>query len=228
MPFISDHLWGQLTEGMGLAESVHLSDWPSVREPDNASQKVLGEMKKVRKFIAEGLAKRADAGIKVRQPLNSVTIPEIEEVYKPIIADELNVKDVLFIKSPTTGLKPPRTLEDVGSKVPLEVSVADKINISENVTVDTNLTDELKAEGIARELIRHIQSARKKANFNVEDRIKLRLESASPDTTEAIERFRDTIYSETLATAELGQGEQPEYTKTVKVDGQEVIIALTR
>src|SRR3990167_6371546 len=72
-PFLSDYIWRELLQGATLQapKSVHLSDWPSVKEPDDASRKVLEEMKKTREIIAQGLAQRAETKIKVRQPLES-------------------------------------------------------------------------------------------------------------------------------------------------------------
>jgi isoleucyl-tRNA synthetase len=154
---------------------------------------VLEEMKKAREYIAEGLAQRAEAKIKVRQPLAGVTVPEISEDYRGIIADELNVKEV---------------------------------KIGKKVAVDIKLTAELKSEGMMRELVRVTQNARKKAGLNVEDRIHLRLESDSKEVKEAVKRFRDTIFAETLATAELtGKGS---YSDTVEVEGAEVSISLAK
>jgi isoleucyl-tRNA synthetase len=150
-------------------------------------------MKKAREYIAEGLAQRAEAKIKVRQPLAGVTVPEISEDYRGIIADELNVKEV---------------------------------KIGKKVAVDIKLTAELKSEGMMRELVRVTQNARKKAGLNVEDRIHLRLESDSKEVKEAVKRFRDTIFAETLATAELtGKGS---YSDTVEVEGAEVSISLAK
>ncbi|HEX5395185.1 MAG TPA: isoleucine--tRNA ligase [Candidatus Saccharimonadales bacterium] len=189
-PFVADELWRQITNDMDLPKSSHLTDWP---KPDTTSTKVLDKMKKAREYIAEGLSQRAESKIKVRQPLASVTVPEVGEALRGIIADELNVKEV------KTGKK---------------------------VSVDLKLTPELKSEGIMRELVRVIQNARKKAGLNVEDRIHLRLESDSKDVKEAVKRFKDTIFAETLATAELkGKGT---YSETVEVEGTKVGISLAK
>jgi isoleucyl-tRNA synthetase len=201
-PFLPDYIWRQIVQGTGLPESVHLSDWPSVKEPDAASQKVLEGMELARSFIVEGLAQRAAAGIKVRQPLASVEVPQIPKELKNIVAEELNVK---------------------------EVRVADAKNgASHNINLDINVTPELKEEGIAREIVRVVQNARKNAGFNVEDRIKTSITSDSSEINEALKRFKEVINSETLAVAELEQESQSEHTETVKVEGQEVQIKLAR
>jgi isoleucyl-tRNA synthetase len=201
-PFLPDYIWRQIVQGTGLPESVHLSDWPSVKEPDAASQKVLEGMELARSFIVEGLAQRAAAGIKVRQPLASVEVPQIPKELKNIVAEELNVK---------------------------EVRVADAKNgASHNINLDINVTPELKEEGIAREIVRVVQNARKNAGFNVEDRIRTSITSDSSEINEALKRFKEVINSETLAVAELEQESQSEHTETVKVEGQEVQIKLAR
>ena len=86
-PFLSEELYRKLTGG----ESVHLLDWP---EPSYIDDQLVTEMARVRDYINQGLSLRAVAGIKVRQPLNSVAVPELPEAYKEIIREELNVKTV--------------------------------------------------------------------------------------------------------------------------------------
>jgi isoleucyl-tRNA synthetase len=216
-PFISDELWRDLTKGLKKAESVHLSDWPldvargkpSVKAPDKASLIVLEEMKRTREIITEGLSQRAAAGIKVRQPLAEVFTAEIPEEYEDLIKEELNVKKVSVSASPSPSSSP----EDEEGYPPL----ADLV---------TDLTDELKSEGIMREIIRHVQSARKKAGLKVDDRIHLRLESDSPEIIRAALDFKEAIFAETLTTGELTG--KSTYSETVEVEGHKVTISLKR
>lgn len=203
-PFISEQLWLRLTTGLkGAPKSVHLADWPfdstrdkpSVKEPDDASIKVLEEMKLVRSYIAEGLAQRAAAGIKVRQPLGTIYLPEIGDKYHEIITEELNVKQIGRSKAKLVDL-------------------------------DTKITPELRSEGIMRELVRHIQSLRKKAGLKVDDRIHLRIESSSEEIVQAALNFKDTIFAETLATSELtGKGS---YSEAVEIEGRRIEISLEK
>ncbi|MEX1995530.1 MAG: isoleucine--tRNA ligase [Candidatus Saccharimonadales bacterium] len=200
-PFLADYIWRELVKGTEVSTSVHLSDWPEVKEPDSASHKLLDNMTMVRGLITEGLSQRASAGIKVRQPLSLVTLAldtDNREEFNEIIADELNVKEVRW----------------AADEKPL--------------TLNTELTSELKAEGVARELTRQIQNARKNAGFNVEDRIKLGVTSESSEVKEAYQRFKDTVHSETLTTAELTEGEGVEYTEEAKLEGQPVTLSLSR
>lgn len=200
-PFISDKLWRELEVDSGV-KSVHLSDWPSVNKPPSTSTKrLVSDMEQVRSAIAAGLAQRAEAGIKVRQPLSSASFNlKIEEPgrFAEIMADELNVKEVKWLR-----------------KGPL-------------AEVDIRLTPDLKAEGIAREIVRHIQNSRKKAGFSVEDRIKLLIESNQEEITDAISRFKPKIFAETLAIEELDDIDEGEFRETVKVDGAAVSLALAR
>lgn len=190
-PFLAEELYRRLTGG----ESVHLCEWPAAGQTNGI---VLRDMAAIREVITQGLAQRAAAGVKVRQPLSKVTIGlkiEDKAEYEAIIAEELNVKSV-----------------DWSGK-------------ARAVKVDTHLTPELKAEGDAREIIRQVQNARKQARLNVDDRIQLKIESDSAEINQVYRRFKNTIWAETLATGELA--EEGEHTEAVKLDGQIVKISLT-
>ena len=224
-PFISDHLWRELTKGMELPESVHLSDWPSVKEPDIASLKMLEEMKKARVIITEGLSQRAAAKIKVRQPLPTVKaygVADFSPDLVQIIQEELNVKEVKLVpKSPL--IKPNQSFKEI-----VEDRQGTWPLLDLRVELGTNITPELKAEGISRDLIRSVQNARKNAGFNVADRIKLRLESPQNGITEAAASFKDTIFTETLTTGELAPEEKAEHSEKVQLEGSEVSISISR
>ena len=90
-PFLPDYIWGKLSNGMDLPHSVHLSDWP---QAGNIDKNLVQQMALVRAYITEGLAQRAAAKIKVRQPLATVTVPKVPDHYREVIAEELNVKSV--------------------------------------------------------------------------------------------------------------------------------------
>lgn len=89
-PFLSEELYHNLT---GSAESVHLLDWP---QPGAINYEVLEGMNNLRDQITQALSLRAKAGIKIRQPLASVTVPEISTQVdaEAILKEELNVKEV--------------------------------------------------------------------------------------------------------------------------------------
>ncbi|MEX2014767.1 MAG: isoleucine--tRNA ligase [Candidatus Saccharimonadales bacterium] len=188
-PFLSEELYQRLTGG----ESVHLLDWPEFGHVDEL---LISDMKKVRAFIADGLAVRATEGIKVRQPLKSVTIPEVPDIYKEMIQEELNVKEVKLDKK----LK--------------------------SVKLDTKIDAELRAEGQAREVIRYVQNARKKAGLNVDDRITLTLSTTGKHLQKAIDSYSSQIMKETLA-VNVGKEEQS-YKVVVVIDGEELTISLQK
>lgn len=173
VPFMAEELYRKLTGG----ESVHLTDWPEV---GNADQQVLDHMTRTRDIIEQGLGLRmmkseTEAQIKVRQPLSKLTYKgeKLDAFYESIIAEEVNVKEVVN--------------EPAGEAN--EVSV----------TLDKTITPELRREGMAREVIRHVQSARKNAGLNVDDRIKLSLVIDDDELQKAIEEHTASIVAETLA-----------------------------
>jgi isoleucyl-tRNA synthetase len=204
---MAEELFKSLTE----RQSVHLEDWPAAGHVDELA---INRMQEARRTVSDGLAQRASAGIKVRQPLASVTLTnpapallsQLESegdkgFYGDIIREELNVKKIDYRLEGPSGLN---NLE---------------------VGLDINLTPELKREGLARELIRFIQNARKNAGLNVDDRINLSVETSSPEVKAAFDKFKDEIYHETLATGELKSDAQ--HSEEVKLDGQAAQINLS-
>lgn len=171
-PFLAEELYQKLTGG----ESVHLLDWPA---PGHVNELVVRNMAFTREVINDGLSQRAKSGVKVRQPLQSVSIYDVNSVLddelKTVICEELNVKEVFTHDRPET----------------------------DTVVTNFELTTELKQEGMAREVIRHVQSSRKQAGLQVDDRIRLSLQ-ASGELNAAISAFADEIANETLASFDKG------------------------
>ena len=98
------------------------------------------------------------------------------------------------------------------------------------VALDTRITDDLAGEGMARDVVRHVQDARKKANLEMEDRIELYLHTDSAKLSQAIAKHRDYIKAETLVarwadTPLQGDGV---YNVQVSVDGQLLQISLRK
>ncbi|MBU0727623.1 class I tRNA ligase family protein, partial [Patescibacteria group bacterium] len=102
MPFLSEEIYRNLTN----EESVHLTKYPT---PDKKTRdpKLMEEMFVAKTIVSLGLASRARKKIKVRQPLSKVQVALGDQYDKKvldeqleIIKEELNVKEVEFIKSP--------------------------------------------------------------------------------------------------------------------------------
>jgi len=197
-PFMSDWLYRHLTEDIATApQSVHLSDWPTTGESDH---QILEDMDIVRRYVNDGLAKRSENKIKVRQPLATATLKgphKISQGLNDIICEELNVKKVQYQQS-----------DDI------------------SVYIDTAITPSLKNEGIARDIVRNIQSCRKEAGLQIENRIKLSLASDSAEITSAVDEFEKLISLETLTQHFSSRPEGYQFAKTVSVEGHELTIEL--
>lgn len=89
-PFMAEELYHNMT---GDDESIHLKDWLPA---GGVNEQIMNDMETVRDYVNQGLSLRAKAGLKVRQPLASVTVPITEGAFdfREILKDELNVKDV--------------------------------------------------------------------------------------------------------------------------------------
>lgn len=209
-PFLAEELYHNLT---GDDESIHLKDWLPAGEVNRA---ILRDMNALRAAVNDGLSKRAAEGIKVRQPLASAklvstisqnTPEEVTQFLVDIARDELNVKSVEAV---------------TGSELDVPEASAQP-----SVVYDLTITPELKREGLMREIIRHVQSARKKAGLQVDDRIELDIASSDSEITQAVDMFADTIKAETLA-LKLGSAADDMEKYDVNVDGKPVEIYLRK
>lgn len=144
MPFLAEHLYAHAG---GEKESVHLESWPLFMEPYD---KILTAMTDVRRVVSLSLEARAKAGLKVRQPLASVTVKgtELSPELSLIIADELNVKEVKWSTS-----------------------------IEGDVLLDTVITPELQKEGQFRDFVRLVQELRKHEDLLPSDMVVLSVET---------------------------------------------------
>ncbi len=96
------------------------------------------------------------------------------------------------------------------------------------VAVDADITPELAAEGLAREVVRRIQVLRREAGFELDDRI-VTTYQAERNVAAAIEAFRDYIAGETLSVRlEAGEPEAGAHVETVGIDGQSVTLSVKR
>ncbi len=102
LPFVTDHLWRNLVADG--PESVHLAGWPDLGEPD---EDILAEMAEVRRVTELGHQARGEAGIALRQPLRQMFVrgATLAQAHTAEIADELNVKEVLFDQGPVARVQ---------------------------------------------------------------------------------------------------------------------------
>jgi isoleucyl-tRNA synthetase len=94
--------------------------------------------------------------------------------------------------------------------------------------LDTTMTKELELEGLSREFVRHVQSMRKDAGFEISDRIWVRYQ-ATEDLNSAIESHRDFIMSETLALKlESGEGDERWVRQDDEFDGNKLSLYIRK
>ena len=214
-PFLAEELYHNLT---GDDESIHLKDWLTAGA---VNDQVLADMSRTRELINNGLSLRMkqdehQVSIKVRQPLQCAAYAgaRLAEYYEQIMAEELNVKEIRWIENLDEHLA--------------DYDVTEGVIKPENwIEISKQLTPELKREGLMREVIRHVQSARKKAGLQVDDRIELNVTSNDAEITRAIDEFTDTIAAETLAVT-LGSMADDMERHDVTVDGKPVEIYLKK
>jgi isoleucyl-tRNA synthetase len=251
-PFFADQLYKDLG---GTLDSVHLDKFPEF----NAAlvNKDLEERMAIAQRITTiVLALRRKESLKVKQPLQTLMIPPVDnaqreaiESVRQIFLQEVNVKDLKFVEGAgilvkkvkcnfrTMGKKFGKLMKGVAAQMDgltqeqiaeleskgtidinvegeaLTVEAADVEIISEDipgwlvgnegnltVALDITLTDELRAEGMARELVNRIQNMRKKSGLEITDHIRVSIEP-NEASTKAVEAFGDYIARQVLADA---------------------------
>ncbi len=167
-PFFAEDLYQKLRLEDDF-ESVHLESWPHFAKASRGEpDKIIEEMKKFRSVVSLALEARQKANIKVRQPLAKLSLKEkVSDEYAQIIKDEINVKEVVIDSS-----------------------------IQNEIELDTNITDELKEEGMAREIIRAIQDARKEKNLSPNDTVAINI-SAPEETIMLVKKYQKEIQKPT-------------------------------
>lgn len=255
-PFYADKLFGDLiaVTGREHVASVHLSDFPVCHE-ELIDKDLEERMQMAQSISSMVLALRRKVNIKVRQPLQHLMIPVLDELQrsaleavKALVLNEVNVKEMRFVDN-TEGIlvkkiKPdfkklgPRygkimkalaaaiqqmSQEDINAfekagtftlKVDGVDAVIDRADveiISEDipgwlvanegrltVALDITVTEELKKEGLARELVNRIQNIRKSSGFDITDKVIIKIASAT-EMDGAIQSFREYISNQVLA-----------------------------
>ena len=179
-------------------ESVHLAEYPVAKEFDAV---IIDRTKHVRETISEALAVRAATKIKVRQPLALLELPTSAEEFFP--------EDLEMIK------------EEVNVK---EV----KVSAIDTMKLDTEITAELKQEGIIRDLIRYVQGLRKQAGYALDDKITVGLKTDNQEILDAVTSYKEMLMSALQATSIVDVLEDADASEEVKLSGATVIISVKK
>lgn len=245
-PYISEEIYQNLTGNT----SVHLEDFPKVDET-LLSKDLEQRMELVRDICSLGRNAREDAAIKVRQPLNFMILPLVDEAviadFESIIKEELNIKEIVYKDDMTEYMdyivKPNfkvvgkmfgpkmKDFQEAVSKLDIkdvnkikagyfkmnflgeEIEVTEDMilttlknkkgycaasNGKTSIVLDTSLTEDLILEGLAREVVRKVQSLRKEADFVITDHINLYYNSDEM-FDKMLSSYDEYIKNETLA-----------------------------
>jgi len=185
---------------IGNKESVHLEDWTENKALSSKEETSLIKMTEARKVVEKAHAARDEAGIKVRQVLASLsTKNNISEEYFDILKEEVNVKDIIVDDS-----------------------------IKDEVMLDTNLTPELKQEGLLRDIIRQINFLRKKAGLTIEDRVNVLYKSEDNLVKDVFSKFNEELQKQVLADSVKEGEKEGIISEEVKVGEANVKISIIK
>ena len=257
-PFYADMLYSDLIAATGRDNvvSVHLAKFPEYKE-EMIDKELEVRMQMAQDVTSMVLALRRKVNIKVRQPLQCIMIPVVDEeqrahieAVKALVMNEVNVKEIKFVDGAAgvlvkkvkcdfkkLGPKFGKQMKAVAAAVAemsqeaiaeLEkkgsytfnldgaeavIETADVEIFSEDipgwlvanegkltVALEVTVTEELRREGIARELVNRIQNIRKSSGFEITDKIKITL-SKNPQTDDAVNEYNDYIRNQVLGTS---------------------------
>ncbi|MEK7589470.1 MAG: class I tRNA ligase family protein [Patescibacteria group bacterium] len=177
-PYTAEDIYARIGGQSEGTESVHLQRWP-IGDVKMVNSELESAMIRIQEFVTQGLALRKNEQLKVRQPLQAVIIPSdpLDPGLEALIKDELNVKDIRYQKA---GL-------------PAEAKLS----------FDLAISDELRAEGYAREMMRQIQDMRKDAGYRFDEEVVAYWHSEDAALSNAITEWSvaiktDTVLSELL------------------------------
>lgn len=172
-PFITESIYQNLVED---ADSIHLSQWPAVKEK-SIDGELVAQMTQIRQLAERAHAQRKAENIKLRQPLASVEITLSQDLSPDVLdvfKEEVNVLDAKVVRG--DGLA---------------------------VVFDTKLTPELKMLGLAREVIREIQIARKEKGCRIDEHVVIHLpEVYKTLSKEMLEQVKKETVADSIVWAE--------------------------
>lgn len=195
MPFLSEEIYGNLTG----EQSVHLAELSDVEALTEDERALNAMMERARDVVSKGLAARAAAGIKVRQPLESLAAKGVGELPAEVIdmiRDEVNVDNVTDASS-------------------------------DEVELNTEITSDLKSRGIAREIMRHGQTLRRKAGYALNDHITLVLHTEDIELQHIIAEHRNDVAA-TLQADEITESGSSDEKREVSIDGKTITIGVKK
>ncbi len=199
IPFLSEEIYLGLKKAR-MPESVHLTDYPA---PDKKliNKKLEEKMTQAREIVALVLAQRASAGIKVRQPLAMLkTSVRVEKELIELVKDEVNVKEIIFDGTLKSG----------------------------EVKLDTKISEELRDEGLARDIVRYLQDMRKEAGLTRRDAIFVAFVAVGKSGKDIFAKFGDYIKTESLAREILSYDKKDKYLleKEMSAEGGKIKLAI--
>jgi isoleucyl-tRNA synthetase len=210
MPFLTEEIYQNLVVGVGLdnaKESVHLEEYPTFDSAD-VDHELLSNMDTVREICSTGLKLREEAGYGLRQPLAKVYVSLEDEFLKEIIKAELSVKEVITFEKAVEG-------EGLLSGGEYELFI----------TLDTNLTDELKAEGYVNDFLRKYRDIRKKKGLKVNDVVDVVVSVEEGSVKDSLQNYSATSL-EDLQAKSVSFEELETFDGKFLIDGNEVRIVL--
>jgi len=174
MPFLTEEIYQNLVVNAGIKdseESVHLEKYPEFEEKD-INRELLEKMSLARQICSNGLQAREISKISLRQPLSKAYIAVDDEYIMSVVKEELNLKEVFFSKEIYEG-------EGI-------------ITVGENefiVSLDTNMTDELKNEGIINDFLRKYRDLRKKNGLRMDDKVLVTFSFEDGDVKDVLSEY---------------------------------------
>lgn len=218
LPFLSETLYQEMKSITKKSrrtweKSVHLEDWPR-EEKTLVDHQLIKEIAVIRQIAELAHSARAESKIKVRQPLSQLVVaePEFKDMYSNLLAEELNVKEV--VKS---------------NLLPMGVEWVVKTEGKIKIALNTMLTDQLKEEGVSREIIRQINHLRKQANLTIKNKIIVYYHSDDPYLEKFLEFFKELVLKETIARSIKPAKEiKTKYKKDISADGKKLIIGIEK
>ncbi len=210
MPFLAEHIYQSIVPhnppqpSLTLREgdevgSVHLTDWPKFKKA-KIDAELLEQMKLARKVVELAHAARAEAKIKVRQPLSGIRCQglgvRLDDAMLRLIAKEVNVKNVVIASEAKQSPK-------IATASGLAMTNLWITKTDGNLTVSLNieLTPDLQKEGLLRELTRQINDARKTAGLTPSDIVDVMLVATNPMLQAIIKDFQKQLRRAVLARA---------------------------